>query len=111
MQWNTEEVKVYKLHATDLDKQLAENDVNLFPGRLSVEQATKLPMTFVMTSEYDHHERDAVTVARTLEQAGRLAGWSKSPGAQHGWTYDSRTEESHEFHSTWKSAIDAHTIV
>ena len=31
MQWNTEEVKVYKLHATDLDKQLAENDVNLFP--------------------------------------------------------------------------------
>lgn len=81
MQWNTEEVKAYKLHATDFDKQLAENDVNLFPGRLSVEQAKKLPMTFVMTSEYDHHERDAITVARTLEQAGRLAGFSKSPGA------------------------------
>jgi len=101
MQWNTEEVKTYRLNATDIDKQLANNDLHLFPGRLSVEQAKKLPMTFVMTSEFDHYERDAVHVARTLEKAGRLAGWSKSPAAQHWWHFDSRLPESREFLNEW----------
>ena len=74
----------------------------LFPGRLSVELAQKMPMTFVMTAEFDTYLRDAINLARTFEKAGRLAGWCCSPGGDHGWTFVLMSEEVFEFYREWK---------
>ena len=81
----------------------------LVPGRLSVEMAKKMPMTFVMTAEFDFKIRDAVHVARTFEKAGRLAGWCCTPGGTHGWSFDMGSEEAKEYHMEWKRAIEAYT--
>lgn len=75
---------LFKAHASDWEKQRAENSTVLFPGRISVDAAQKLPMTFVLTSEFDFHRRDALEVTETLKKAGRLAGLGDWPGAGHG---------------------------
>ena len=51
----------------DFDKQWAEKDPMLFPGRMSVEDAEKLPKTCLMTSEFDTVRRDARMMAETLK--------------------------------------------
>lgn len=79
----------------------------LLPGRLSVELAQKMPMTFVMTAEFDFLLRDAIHVAKTFEKAGRLAGWCNTPGGNHSWTLFDQREEVKEFYKEWKSAIEA----
>jgi acetyl esterase/lipase len=65
-------VDAMKLHCTDFEKQVAEWDLEVFPGRMSVEDASNLPPTYVMTSEKDFMRRDAYAFAQTLEKAGKL---------------------------------------
>lgn len=100
---------MYGMIATDIEKQLAESDLDLVPGRLSVELAQKLPMTFVMTAENDTLLRDAIHVAKTLEKAGRLAGWCQTAQAGHASSFDVRIPEFKEFYEEWRLAIEGYT--
>ena len=93
------------MHASDWEKQRAENSTVLFPGRISVEQAKKLPMTFLQTAEMDFERRDAFVLAETLKQAGRLAGISDWPGAYHGWTTLGDHPDYAIFHEEFRQAI------
>ena len=103
------EPNIYGYLATDLNKQLEENDLMLVPGRLSVELAEKLPMTFVMTAEFDFMLRDAIHVAKIFEQADRLAGWSCTAGGNHAWSIYSQSLDTKELYKEWRSAMEAYT--
>ena len=57
----------------------------LFPGRMSVEDASKLPKTCITTSEFDTVRRCARRFAETLKESGKFLGILEMPGCPHGY--------------------------
>jgi len=57
----------------------------LFPGRMSIEDAQKLPKTCLMTSEFDTVGRCARKMADILKQTNNFLGIHEMPGTPHGY--------------------------
>ena len=87
----------FQLNAHDWEKQYAEKDPMLFPGRMSDEDVAKLPMTIVSTGEFDKFGRDAIAFADRLKKAGRLLELSNMGGAVADYEQNWDTEPSKLF--------------
>ena len=82
--------------ATDLDKQ--KNDTMLFPGKMTIEEAQKLPPTVMITAEFDYFRRDAYQFADKLRQARKLVGFGDYSGVPHNFMFlysDNKTDKKH----------------
>lgn len=71
------------MHATDFEKQDKENDFNLFPGRISQEDAKKLPPVILQKSEFDMLRGDTDEIIPKLQQAGVYADHMDFAGVAH----------------------------
>lgn len=75
----------YRMLATDFEKQMAENDPDLLPGRMSLEDAKKLPPTAILTSECDSVKHDARKFAELMKKTNKFLGLHDMPGTPHGY--------------------------
>ena len=87
-------IAMTKCSASDWDKQIKENDVFLFPGQLSVEDARKLPQTVVFAAEFEPPKRDIVVFEETMKKTDRLVGIHYMPGVRHEYYYHFNQKES-----------------
>ena len=92
---------------TDPEKQLAENDVHLLPGRMSIDDCKLLPKTAIFTSEFDFLRRDALAFAEKMKQTDKFLGLHDMPGATHGYEGHMKQPETIEFYKDMKKAHDA----
>lgn len=76
---------IYKLHATDFEKQTQANDDQLYPGKVDAKLLQMFPPTCVFTSEFDFLRRDNEKFADRLKKVGRLVDVSLMPGVMHGY--------------------------
>lgn len=101
----------YKCLATDYERQTAENDPILYPGLMTDSEASCLPPTVIMTSEFDWLNRDCVAFGEKLLKVGKLKDYYSHPGSWHGYMYDlvddaANAQVGHEqFAKAWKKYV------
>ena len=87
-------IAMIKCSASDWEKQIKENDVFLFPGQLSVEDAKKLPMTVIFAAEFEPPRRDIAVFEEIMKKTDRLVGIHTMPGVRHEYYYFFHQQES-----------------
>ena len=98
---------VFKLLASDYERQRADDDDQLYPGLMREEQLRKMPPIVCWTSEFDHLRKDTVYFAERARAAGRLGGLSVCPGVGHGqYAFPVGTPEQTIYHEECKHAFD-----
>ena len=60
--------------ATNLTQQQADNDLDLFQGKMHVEDVKKLPPVAIFTAEMDFCRRDAIMFSEKCKEAGNFLG-------------------------------------
>lgn len=101
---------VFRLLATDYEKQNANNDPFLYPGKMPEQDVAKLPPTALFTAEWDYCRRDAYAFAKRLKRHGNLIGLSDMPGQAHAYE-GLRAElypEINDYNADWAKAFDAY---
>lgn len=76
---------LFGFNATDLEKQFAENDPHIVPGRCPLEECKKLPPTAIFTSECDSVRGDARMFAEKMKKTDKFLGLHDMPGVPHGY--------------------------
>lgn len=76
---------IYRLLASDYDKQTREKDPVLYPGLMPMECLKKLPPTIICTCEFDFLRSDAMALIPRLREAGRLLDVLDMPGGKHSY--------------------------
>ena len=98
---------IFKLLASDYERQREADDDQLYPGHMREEQLRMMPPIVCWTSEFDHYRRDAVRFAERAKAAGRLAGLSVCPGVGHGgYAFPLDTPEAKVYEKECKHAFD-----
>jgi len=100
---------VFTYNADDKEKQLAERDPSIMVGRMSDEEVAKLPMSIVITSEFDWSQRDALVFADRLKSAGRLLELGNTASAIQGFENIMENPISIEFRAQMKEALHHYT--
>ena len=76
---------------------------------MSEQELAQMPMTFIMTSEFDFQRRDGIYFARRLEKMDKLAGLSDLAGYNHGWSFSGCMPAKERFYTEWKAAFEKYT--
>ena len=92
---------IFRMLATDYDKQKATKDPFLFPGYMSEKDCSNLPPTALFTAEFDFCRRDAHAFAERLKKAGKFLGIQDMPGMAHGYEMTTRFEEAKWSEEEW----------
>ena len=103
-------IQEFKLHATDYEAQDKANDTLLFPGRISVQDARKLPGVVLQTSERDSIRRSTHDIIPTLKKAGVYLDHMDYAGVDHGFMMTSSQEKKDLFFVDMAKAIQAYVM-
>lgn len=101
---------MYRINAQDYDKQMADKDFWVAPGRFISDDCMKnLPPTAVLTSEFDSVGRGARQFAARLKSTApdKFLGLLDIPGAPHGYETHHHQPETKMFTDDFKKAFDA----
>ena len=101
----------FELHATDFEKQDKENDFYLFPGRISQEDAKKLPPTILQKSEFDTMRADVDEIIPKLKTAGVYSDHMDFSGVSHGFFQNSDEPKADVFYEQYIAAMKAYSGV
>lgn len=102
-------IDIFKMLATNFDKQTREKDPVLYPGCMPIECIKRLPPTIICTTEFDYLRKDALALIPILRQAGRLLDVLDMPGGKHSYESQMDAPESlmaeHETLKVWKRFV------
>ncbi len=81
---------------------------------MPADMPAKIPMTIVMTSEFDFLQRDALVFIERLRSVGRLLDFFSMPGVMHGYECFHGSPEAKiaivEANKAWKAYIDTDKV-
>lgn len=100
---------IHTCFSKDYDAQRKARDPDVYPGWMPDEAVEQMPMTFMMTGEFEYCRRDAFAFARRLMKYDKLAGISDVAGVGHDWSFIGCIPRIESFYTEWKNAFEAYT--
>jgi acetyl esterase/lipase len=100
---------LYECFSDNYAEQRAKRDPNIYPGWMPEDELAKMPMTFMMTGEFEYMRRDTFAFAKRLESVNKLAGVSDVAGVGHDWAFIGNIPRIESFYKEWQSAFEAYT--